>query len=352
MKNGALNFDDKKSKMKERLKLKLEYSEKIKNLENNKMLKKLNIINNNDLPKIKVLNSYNNNIEEITSYNNGSNYLINNKMKKGINSNLSGKNKVEINQSNLSKSSSKKPKNMNLISFNENINNIYKKITINDFNNKEINQKVFYNVVHNTHHNLESNSEDIKIEDMDYQTKNKVPYKYSDKVVGTYKNGQLLLNILNQNKEDYNIPEKQKTPINDKFKFLRTKTTLNGTFKPLAIRNKYNTNNSSVNKLLNSENDINFDFLETDEKKKKKYNNFIKKKTLYKEDTYFLKKDNLNLKQSYNNERNSNDSISNIPNKKWGEPKNKSSEDESSDVTIFSFISEDIKDISSDFFDF
>ena len=29
MKNGALNFDEKKTKMKERLKLKLEYSEKI-----------------------------------------------------------------------------------------------------------------------------------------------------------------------------------------------------------------------------------------------------------------------------------------------------------------------------------
>ena len=87
---------------------------------------------------------------------------------------MSGKNKVEYNQNNLSKSSSKNPKNMNLISFNENINNIYKKITINDFNNKEIKQKVFYNVVHNTHHNLESNSEDIKIEDMDYQTKNKI----------------------------------------------------------------------------------------------------------------------------------------------------------------------------------
>jgi hypothetical protein len=87
---------------------------------------------------------------------------------------LSEKNEVDNSQSNLSKSSSKKPKNMNLISFNENINNIYKKITINDFNNKEINQKVFYNVVHNTHHNLESNSEDIKIEDMDYQTKNTI----------------------------------------------------------------------------------------------------------------------------------------------------------------------------------
>ena len=335
MKNGAFNFDDKKSKMKERLKLKLEYSEKIKNLENNKMLKKLNILQNKELPKIKVLNSYNNYI--------------------GNNSNMNKKNEAEFTQSSLSKSSSKKPKNMNLISFNENINNIYKKITINDFNNKEIKQKVFYNVVHNTHHNLESNSEDIKIEDMDYQTKNKVPYKYSDKVVGSYKDGQLLLNILNQNKVDYNIPEKQKTPVNDRFKFLRTKTTLNSTSKPLALRNKYNTNKSSVNKLLNSENDINFDFLETDENKKQKYNNFnnfIKKKTVYEEDTYYLKADNLNLKKSYNNEKNSNDSISNIPNKKLDEPKNKSSENESSDVTIFSFISEDIKDISSDFFDF
>lgn len=358
MKNGALNFDDKKTKMKERLKLKLEYSEKIKNLENNKMLKKLKIINNNELPKIKVLNSYNNYIEEIDSYNNGSNYIISNKNKKGNNSNLSEKNEVDISQSNLSKSSSKKSKNMNLISFNENINNIYKKITINDFNNKEINQKVFYNVVNNTHNNLETNSDDIKMEDMDYQAKNKISYKYSDKVVGSYKDDKLLLNILNQNKEDYNIPQIQNTQIkktkkdDKRFKFLRTKTTLNSNTNPLALKNKYNTNKSSVNKLINSENEIKFDILDTDENKKKKYNNFIRKKTIYKEDTYYLKKDNLNLNKSNNNEISSNDYISNIPNKKLDEPKNKSSEDESSDVTIFSFLSEDIKDISSDFFDF
>ena len=338
MKNGALNFDEKKTKMKERLKLKLEYSEKIKNLENNKMLKKLNILQNKELPKIKVLNSYNNYI--------------------GNNSNMNKKNEAEFTQSSLSKSSSKKPKNMNLISFNENINNIYKKITINDFNNKEINQKIFYNVVHNTHNNLESNSDDIKIEDMDYQTKNKIPYKYSDKVVGSYKNEQLLFNILNKNKEDYNIPEKQKTQIkktrkdDERFNFLRTKTSINTITKPLVIKNKYNTNKSSVNKLLKSENDITFDFLETNEKKKKKYNNFINKKTVYEEDNYYLKKDNLNLKQSYNIEISKNDYISNITNKKLEEAKNKSSEDESSDVTIFSFLSEDIKDISSDFFDF
>ena len=338
MKNGALNFDEKKTKMKERLKLKLEYSEKIKNLENNKMLKKLNILQNKELPKIKVLNSYNNYI--------------------GNNSNMNKKNEAEFTQSSLSKSSSKKPKNMNLISFNENINNIYKKITINDFNNKEINQKIFYNVVHNTHNNLESNSDDIKIEDMDYQTKNKIPYKYSDKVVGSYKNEQLLFNILNKNKEDYNIPEKQKTQIkktrkdDERFYFLRTKTSINTITKPLVIKNKYNTNKSSVNKLLKSENDITFDFLETNEKKKKKYNNFINKKTVYEEDNYYLKKDNLNLKQSYNIEISKNDYISNITNKKLEEAKNKSSEDESSDVTIFSFLSEDIKDISSDFFDF
>lgn len=324
--------------MKERLKLKLEYSEKIKNLENNKMLKKLNILQNKELPKIKVLNSYNNYI--------------------GNNSNMNKKNEAEFTQSSLSKSSSKKPKNMNLISFNENINNIYKKITINDFNNKEINQKIFYNVVHNTHNNLESNSDDIKIEDMDYQTKNKIPYKYSDKVVGSYKNEQLLFNILNKNKEDYNIPEKQKTQIkktkkdDERFNFLRTKTSINTITKPLVIKNKYNTNKSSVNKLLKSENDITFDFLETNEKKKKKYNNFINKKTVYEEDNYYLKKDNLNLKQSYNIEISKNDYISNITNKKLEEAKNKSSEDESSDVTIFSFLSEDIKDISSDFFDF
>ena len=338
MKNGALNFDEKKTKMKERLKLKLEYSEKIKNLENNKMLKKLNILQNKELPKIKVLNSYNNYI--------------------GNNSNMNKKNEAEFAQSSLSKSSSKKPKNMNLISFNENINNIYKKITINDFNNKEINQKIFYNVVHNTHNNLESNSDDIKIEDMDYQTKNKIPYKYSDKVVGSYKNEQLLFNILNKNKEDYNIPEKQKTQIkktkkdDERFNFLRTKTSINTITKPLVIKNKYNTNKSSINKLLKSENDITFDFLETNEKKKKKYNNFINKKTVYEEDNYYLKKDNLNLKQSYNIEISKNDYISNITNKKLEEAKNKSSEDESSDVTIFSFLSEDIKDISSDFFDF
>ena len=338
MKNGALNFDEKKTKMKERLKLKLEYSEKIKNLENNKMLKKLNILQNKELPKIKVLNSYNNYI--------------------GNNSNMNKKNEAEFTQSSLSKSSSKKPKNMNLISFNENINNIYKKITINDFNNKEINQKIFYNVVHNTHNNLESNSDDIKIEDMDYQTKNKIPYKYSDKVVGSYKNEQLLFNILNKNKEDYNIPEKQKTQIkktkkdDERFNFLRTKTSINTITKPLVIKNKYNTNKSSVNKLLKSEKDITFDFLETNEKKKKKYNNFINKKTVYEEDNYYLKKDNLNLKQSYNIEISKNDYISNITNKKLEEAKNKSSEDESSDVTIFSFLSEDIKDISSDFFDF
>ena len=359
MKNGALNYEDKKSKMKERLKLKLEYSEKIKNLENNKMLKKLNILkNNNELPKIKVLNSYNNYIEEIDTYNNSDNYLTNNKIKKGNNINMNKKNEAEYTQNSLSKSSSKKPKNMNLISFNENINNIYKKITINDFNNKEINQKVFYNVVHNTHNNLESNSDDVKIEDMDYQSKNKVSYKYSDKVVGSYKNDQLLLNILNQNKEDYNIPEKQKTQIkknkkdDERFDFLRTKKSLNTNMTPLAIKNKYNTNKSSVNKLLNSENDINFDFLENDENTKKKYNNFINKKTVYEEDNYYLKKDNLNLKQAYNNEISNNDYISNTTNKNLDEAKNKSSENESSDVTIFSFLSEDIKDISSDYFDF
>jgi len=359
MKNGALNFDDKKTKMKERLKLKLEYSEKIKNLENNKMLKKLNILKNNELPKIKVLNLNNNYIEEIDSYNNGSNYLINNKLRNSINSNLTKKNEGKLNRSTLSKSSAKKPKNMNLISFNENINNIYKKITINDFNNKEIKQKVFYNVVHNTHNNLESNSDDIKIEDMDYQTKNKVSCKYSDKIVGSYKNEQLLFNILNKNKEDYNMPEKQNTQIkknkkdDERFNFLREKTNINS----LEIKSKYKTNKSSDNKLIiNSEKDINFDGLENDEntKNKFKYNNFMNKKIAYEEDTYYLNKDNLNLKKSYNNDNeiSNKDYSSNIENKKLDEPKNKSSEDESSDVTIFSFLSEDIKDISSDFFDF
>jgi hypothetical protein len=81
------NFDEKKTKIKERLKLKLEYSEKIKNQENSKILKKLNNIKNKELPKIKVLNYLNHNSDDIDSFNysfknnNKNNPIIYNKIK-------------------------------------------------------------------------------------------------------------------------------------------------------------------------------------------------------------------------------------------------------------------------------
>ena len=155
-------FDEKKTKIKERLKLKLEYSEKIKNNENNKMFRKYNNIKNIELPKIKILNYLNNNSEDIDLYKNifnsnynNENYILYNKIKKLYNINhKNGKETIIKNYK--AKNSPKNMHNMNLISFNENINNIYKKVTINDFN-KEINNKGFYKMLQNLDNILEIN---------------------------------------------------------------------------------------------------------------------------------------------------------------------------------------------------
>ena len=346
MKNRISNkFDEKKTKIKERFKLKLEYSEKIKNKENSKILKKLSNFKNKELPKIKVLNRLNQNSDDIDSFN--YNNLINN------NSMLYKKiknNEIKSNQKyNTAKTSNENLQNMNLISFNENINNIYKKVTINDFNNKEINQKMFYNMIQNIDNILEPNL----IVDKKYEVKN---YNYKNKIIpqnssnNTFKNDDLLLSILNQSKE---IPEEEepyspgKNRKNDgkegnRFNFLRSKTIYNKHKYPNIIKKKYYTNKGSPKKVeINCDNDNNIDILETDQ-------NTINKKILYEEDLSYNNNNNKNiLKKSFDLDM-KNKNLNIKKNKKYIK-QNNSEEEESSDVTIESLCSEDIKDISSDF---
>ena len=341
MKNRISNkFDEKKTKIKERFKLKLEYSEKIKNKENSKILKKLNIIKNKELPKIKVLNRLNQNSDDIDSFN--YNNLINN------NSMLYKKiknNEIKSNQKyNTAKTSNENLQNMNLISFNENINNIYKKVTINDFNNKEINQKMFYNMIQSIDNILEPNSTfDKKNEEKNYNYKNKkiMTQNYSNY---SFKNDDLLLNILDHSKE---IPEEEsyspcKNKKNDgkegnRFNFLRSKTIYNKHKNQNVIKKKYYTNKGSPKKIeINCDNDNNIDILETDQ-------NTINKKVLFEEDLSY-NNNNKNLKKSFDLGM-KNKYIK----KNKNNIKNNSEEEESSDVTIESLCSEDIKDISSDF---
>ena len=333
------NFDEKKTKIKERLKLKLEYSEKIKNQENSKILKKLNNIKNKELPKIKVLNYLNHNSDDIDSFNysfknnNKNNSILYNKVKsKEIKQNKSYK---------TSNSSSENMQNMNLISYNENINNIYKKVTINDFNNKEINQKMFYNMIQNIDNILEPNTVDKKYEEISYNQKKISPKNSKNNY--SFKNEELLLSILNQSKEDYIIPEEQnileKNQKNkgNRFNFLRSKTIYN--HKNInGLKKKYHTNKPSSRKVkINCDNENNLDILDTSQ------NTNNKKILLYDEDISYINKDKKNnMKKSFDLEiKNKDFSLKNN--------KDKNSEEESSDVTIESLCSEDIKDISSDF---
>lgn len=345
MRNEFSNkYEEKKSKIKERLKLKLEYSEKIKNNENNKLLKKYNYIKNNEQAKIKILNYLNNN-EEIDlpniNTNANDNLTIHNKIKKGYN--IHPKKEKEIIKKNYTtKNSPKNSHNMNLISFNENINNIYRKVTINDFNNKEINNKEFYNMLQNLDNILEINSPDKTSEDISYKNSKKSP-KYSENSKNSYKNDRLLSNLLNQNNDNSNI-EESKTPISmknhgNRFNFLRANTTYNDVKKP----KKYLTNKSSPKKVKSKYiNENNLDILDTEQNIKNKFNNFKTKKIIYEEDFDYVNKEK--IKKSFdlgNNNKDFNQEIN----------KENNSEEESSDVTIVSLCSEDIKDISSDFLD-
>ena len=339
-------YEDKKIKIKERLKLKLEYSEKIKNEENNKALKKLNNVKKKELPKIKILNYLNNSnidTEPINNYsiNNDNNYKLYNKFKSG--KKLYKKEEIDLNRNNiLSKSTSENMQNMNLISFNENFNNIYKKVTMNDFNEKEMDQKVFYNII-NVDNILETNSDDKKNEDMDYINNIRHSIKYSDKTSDSYKNEQMLFNFLNQNKEEVITSHEQITPIKknkangNRFNFLRTNSNYN-IGKKNAVIKKYKTNKNSFRKIeINCDNYTNLNRSKTESNK----NKFNDKKFLYEENAYFSNKDN--LKKSFDNkDSKSMDNYCKSEN-------NNSEEDESSNITIVSLCSEDIKDISSDF---
>ena len=341
MRNEFSNkYEEKKSKIKERLKLKLEYSEKIKNNENNKLLKKYNYIKNKEQAKIKILNYLNNN-EEIDlpniNTNTNDNLTLHNKIKKGYN--IHPKKEKEIIKKNYT---TKNSHNMNLISFNENINNIYRKATINDFNNKEINNKVFYNMLQNLDNILEINSPDKTSEDISYKNSKKSP-KYSENSKNSYKNDRILSNLSNQNNDNSNI-EESNTPISmknhgNRFNFLRANTTYNDVKKP----KKYLTNKSSPKKVKSKYiNENNLDILDTEQNIKNKFNNFKTKKIIYEEDFDYVNKEK--IKKSFdlgNNNKDFNQEIN----------KENNSEEESSDVTIVSLCSEDIKDISSDFLD-
>ena len=354
MKNEFFNkLEEKKTKIKERLKLKLEYSEKIKNNENNKIFKKYSNIKNNELPKIKLLNYINNNnFEDLDSYynnfnTNDNNYILYNKIKKGFNNH---KKENETNKMNSTKISPKNMHNMNLISFNENINNIYKKVTINDFN-KEINQKEFYNMVQNLDNILEVNSPDKNIEDISFKNSKKIASKNAKILKNSYsfKNDKLFLNILNQNKEDNSIEESiaHSNKHKNRFDFLRANTSYSINKNQNMVKNKYNTNkNSKINLYFSGDNEENSDILEAEQNNKNKFNKLRNKKILYEEDLNFNKKNK--LKKSFDLE---------IKNKDFNNKTKKditdnlNSEEESSDITIVSLCSEDIKDISSDFFD-
>jgi hypothetical protein len=324
MKNKTPNrYEERKSKIKERIKLKLEYSEKIKNEENNKVLKKITKMKKKEFPKLNVFNS-NNMDSDSYNLNKNKNYKIFNKLKSGIITRQ--KNNI------LDKSTPPNMENMKLISYNENINNIYKKVTINDYNNKDMDQNVFYNII-NVDNICETN------EDIEYTKPTKKTPKYSVNLINSYKNDQLLFNFLNQDKIDDTTQNEQISSIRKKkkndgnrFNFLRAKSNCNIGKKDGIIK-KYNTNKNSFRKINIDNNDIS----------KKDNNNIkeIKKKIEYEEDMYFHSKDK-NKKTIDNN----NDSKSMNNNCKSN---NINSEEESSDITIISLCSEDIKDISSDF---
>ena len=324
MKNKTPNrYEERKSKIKERIKLKLEYSEKIKNEENNKVLKKITKMKKKEFPKLNVFNS-NNMDSDSYNLNKNKNYKIFNKLKSGIITRQ--KNNI------LDKSTPPNIENMKLISYNENINNIYKKVTINDYNNKDMDQNVFYNII-NVDNICETN------EDIEYTKPTKKTPKYSVNLINSYKNDQLLFNFLNQDKIDDTTQNEQISSIRKKkkndgnrFNFLRAKSNCNIGKKDGIIK-KYNTNKNSFRKINIDNNDIS----------KKDNNNIkeIKKKIEYEEDMYFHSKDK-NKKTIDNN----NDSKSMNNNCKSN---NINSEEESSDITIISLCSEDIKDISSDF---
>ena len=274
MKNA---YNEKKTKIKERLKLKLEYSEKIKNNENNKILKKFSNIKNNELPKFKILNYLNNNSEDIdlfnnfNSNNNNDNFIIYNKIKKGYN--IHHKNQKEAFKKNYTiKDSPKNLQNMNLISFNENINNIYKKVTINDFN-KEMNNKEFYNMLQNLDNILEISSPEKNLENQTLKKIKKISPKNSE-ISKNSQNEKILLNILNQNNENNNNIEEPinqiKSQKNDgkRFNFLRSNTT----FIDIKKQKKNYTNKSSLKKF---DNEHNIDIIDTEQNIKKKKNLII-----------------------------------------------------------------------------
>lgn len=322
-------FEEKKSIIKERLKLKLEYSKKIKNKENNKILKKLNNIKNKELPKIKVLNIHNSTDNDSFNYNimnnSKSNYMIYNKIKKNENN------------SNIKYNTKQSPENLNLISFNENINNIYKKVTINDFNNKEIDQKMFYNMMQNLDNFLEQNTVNNVVDIGEQNLDDKNLLKQTN---NSHNNEKFLLNLLSSNKEEFHLPEKgNKKEKNDgnRFNFLRSKTLYNNHKYSKSINKKYHTNKSSIKKIdINCDNDNILDILKTEQNKK----------ILYDDDISYINKGNNALKKSFDIEiKKKNISLE----KRHDNFRKDNSEDESSDVTIISFCSEDIKDISSDF---
>ena len=256
--------------------------------------------------------------------NKNKNYKIFNKLKSGI---------ITYKKKNiLDKSTSPNMENLKLISYNENINNIYKKVTINDYNNKDMDQNVFYNII-NVDNICETN------EDIEYTKPTKKTPKYSVNLINSYKNDQLLLNFLNQDKIEYTTPNEQISSIRNKkkndgkrFNFLRAKSNCNIGKKDGVVK-KYNTNKNSLRKMNIDNNDIS-----------KKYNNNIKemkKKSEYEEDMYFDSKDK-NKKTIENN-------IDSKSMNNYCKSNNINSEEESSDITIISLCSEDIKDISSDF---
>ena len=336
-------YDEKKAKIKERLKLKLEYSEKIKNNENNKILKKFSNIKNNELPKLKISNYLNNNSEDIDSFNNlnsnnnNDNFIIYNKIKKGYNIHPKNK-KKSITKKYTINDSPKNLHNMNLISFNENINNIYKKVTINDFN-KEMNNKEFYNMLQNLDNILEINSPDKNSENLSLKMIKKISPNNSE-ISKNSRNDKILLNILNQNNENNNNIEE---PINQikcqkndgkRFNFLRDNTT----FIDIKNQKKNYTNKSSLKKF---DNEQNLNILDTEQNIQNKSNNLKAKKKLFEEDFNYINKDN--VKKSFDLGENKKDFIQKVY------KENNSEEEENSDVTIMSLCSEDIKDISSDF---
>ena len=125
-------------------------------------------------------------------------------------------------------------------------------------------------------------------------------------------------------------------------------TKQNSIKKQNTVKKKiYYTNKVSPRKFVINDNETNLDYLDTEDNTKYRFNNFKNKKRLYEEDTYYMNRENLEKSRGYEIRNKSfNSKIKNL------EKSDKSnSENESSDVTIVSLLSEDIKDISSDFFD-